>query len=82
MRPQPQFPADAQTLMRVVQAAFGQRRKALRNALQTLPVDADDLLAAAQIDPGLRAEALDIESFCALANAYAALSTDLPGGTA
>jgi 16S rRNA (adenine1518-N6/adenine1519-N6)-dimethyltransferase len=74
VRPQTLFPASSETLMRVVQAAFGQRRKALRNALQTLPVDADVLLVAAGIDPGLRPEALDIERFCALANAYDDLS--------
>jgi 16S rRNA (adenine1518-N6/adenine1519-N6)-dimethyltransferase len=82
MRPQPQFPAAAEPLMRVVQAAFGQRRKALRNALQTLPVNADDLLAAAGIEPGLRAESLDIESFCAQANAYASFTAAMPGESA
>jgi 16S rRNA (adenine1518-N6/adenine1519-N6)-dimethyltransferase len=81
VRPQPLFPADPDLLMRVVQAAFGQRRKALRNALQTLPTDAGALLAAAGVDPGLRAEALDIESFCALARAYAEVAPALPDRT-
>ena len=81
VRPQPLFPADPDLLMRVVQAAFGQRRKALRNALQTLPTDAGALLAAAGVDPGLRAEALDIENFCALARAYAEVAPALPGRT-
>ena len=76
VHPQPLFSADADHLLRVVRAAFGQRRKALRNALQTLPVDAGDLLAVAGIDPGLRAEALNIESFCALARGFAILTAE------
>jgi 16S rRNA (adenine1518-N6/adenine1519-N6)-dimethyltransferase len=64
--------------MQVTQAAFGQRRKALRNALQSLPVDAGALLERAGIDPGLRAEAVDIEGFCALARAYADMAAPSP----
>jgi len=76
VRQRPACPADADCLMQVTQAAFGQRRKSLRNALQALPVDASDLLAAAGIDPGLRAEAVDLAGFCALARAYAALRAE------
>ena len=50
---------------RVVRAAFGQRRKTLSNALKGV-ADADDL-AAAGIDPRLRAEQLAPATFVALA---------------
>jgi 16S rRNA (adenine1518-N6/adenine1519-N6)-dimethyltransferase len=58
---------DPQLLGRIVQAAFGQRRKTLRNTLRGLLDEAQ--IASAGIDPGLRAEQLDIEQFARLANA-------------
>ena len=51
----------------IVRAAFGQRRKTLRNSLQ--PLCGADLIAAAGIDPGLRAEQLAVADFVRLANA-------------
>jgi 16S rRNA (adenine1518-N6/adenine1519-N6)-dimethyltransferase len=71
-RAAPLFPADPEQLERVVAAAFGQRRKMLRQALRTLGPDAEGLLAAAGIDPTARAETLSIEAFCTLARAFAA----------
>jgi len=68
----PRFPADATALRQVLAAAFGQRRKTLRNALSTLGGDPAALLEAAGIDPGLRAERLDVEQFCRLARLHAA----------
>lgn len=53
-------------LARIVTAAFGQRRKTLRNALRTLM--SEDTLRAAGIDPGLRAENLSVADFVRLAN--------------
>ncbi|WP_345776299.1 16S rRNA (adenine(1518)-N(6)/adenine(1519)-N(6))-dimethyltransferase RsmA [Luteimonas salinisoli] len=50
----------------VVRAAFGQRRKTLRNALSVV-CDADTI-AAAGIDPAARAEQLDVAAFVRLAN--------------
>ena len=47
-------------------AAFSQRRKTLRNTLGKLA--GNDMFVAAGIDPGLRAEAVSIEQFAALAN--------------
>ena len=47
---------DAGALQRVTEAAFGQRRKMLRQSLRTLGVDAAALLAAAGIAPTARAE--------------------------
>ncbi len=55
------------TLRRVVQAAFAQRRKTLRNNLKGL-ID-DHALEALDIDPGSRAETLDLEQFVNLARA-------------
>ncbi len=66
-RPLP-FPVDDPALhARIVAAAFGQRRKTLRNSLSKL-VDAQ-LLIATGIDPTLRAENLDVASYARLANA-------------
>jgi 16S rRNA (adenine1518-N6/adenine1519-N6)-dimethyltransferase len=51
----------------VTEAAFGQRRKMLRQSLRTLGVDAAALLAEADIAPTARAEK-SVEGFVALAN--------------
>ncbi|OBU63807.1 16S rRNA (adenine(1518)-N(6)/adenine(1519)-N(6))-dimethyltransferase [Stenotrophomonas maltophilia] len=51
----------------VVKAAFGQRRKTLRNALNNV-VSAEQF-AAAGVRPDARAEQLDVAEFIALANA-------------
>ena len=47
-------------------AAFGQRRKMLRQSLK--PLGGEALLAEAGIDPTRRAETLDIAEFVRLAN--------------
>jgi 16S rRNA (adenine1518-N6/adenine1519-N6)-dimethyltransferase len=62
---------DSQTLQRVTEAAFGQRRKMLRQSLKTLDVDASALLAAAGIEPTARAEEIAVEGFVALARVFA-----------
>jgi 16S rRNA (adenine1518-N6/adenine1519-N6)-dimethyltransferase len=64
-------PCSRELLERVTEAAFGQRRKMLRQSLRALGVDAAALLAAADIVPTRRAEELTIEEFCALARAFA-----------
>lgn len=69
-RAQPLAPANALSLEKVVAAAFNQRRKMLRSSLKALAVPTDALCDAAGIDATLRAEALEVEQFCALANAY------------
>jgi len=63
---------DPRALARVTQAAFGQRRKMLRQSLKSLGVDASALLAAAGIDETKRAEEIDVAGFVALANALSA----------
>jgi 16S rRNA (adenine1518-N6/adenine1519-N6)-dimethyltransferase len=61
------FAADVRVLGRVTEAAFGQRRKMLRQSLKSL--GGERLLAAAGIDPTRRAETLSVAEFVALANA-------------
>ena len=61
---------DDETLFaRVVAAAFGQRRKTLRNALKLLASDAE--LEREGIAPGARGETLAVSDFVRLANALA-----------
>ena len=53
----------------MTEAAFGQRRKMLRQSLKSLGVDAAALLDAAGIAPTARAEEIPVEGFVALARA-------------
>ena len=63
------LPCDRAALERVTQAAFGQRRKMLRQSLKSLGSDPTMLLNAAGIDPTARAEQIAMEGFVALARA-------------
>ena len=60
------LPCEVAKLERVTQAAFGQRRKMLRQSLK--PVGGEALLVKAGIDPARRAETLSVEEFVRLAN--------------
>jgi 16S rRNA (adenine1518-N6/adenine1519-N6)-dimethyltransferase len=66
-RAQPLAPVPMAALERVTAAAFGQRRKMLRQSLKTLGGDTGALIAAAQVTETARAEELRVEEFCALA---------------
>ena len=68
-RPAPLAPADPAILERVTAAAFGQRRKMLRQSLRSLGLDAEALCRAAGVAPTARAEELSVEQFAALARA-------------
>jgi 16S rRNA (adenine1518-N6/adenine1519-N6)-dimethyltransferase len=68
------LPCTRTTLERVTAAAFGQRRKMLRQSLRSLGADPAPLLAAAAIDPAARAEDVPVAGFVALANALDAAS--------
>jgi 16S rRNA (adenine1518-N6/adenine1519-N6)-dimethyltransferase len=61
------LPCDLGKLERVTQAAFGQRRKMLRQSLK--PLGGEALLDSVGIDPARRAETLSVEEFCTLARA-------------
>jgi 16S rRNA (adenine1518-N6/adenine1519-N6)-dimethyltransferase len=64
---------DPEHFRAVVHAAFGQRRKMLRNALAALAadrgLDATTALERAGVDPRARAETLDLAAFARLARA-------------
>jgi 16S rRNA (adenine1518-N6/adenine1519-N6)-dimethyltransferase len=68
-RPAP-LACERRMLERVTEAAFGQRRKMLRQSLRSLGGDPQTLLAAAGIEPTLRAEEVPVAGFVALANAF------------
>ncbi|MCP4380074.1 MAG: 16S rRNA (adenine(1518)-N(6)/adenine(1519)-N(6))-dimethyltransferase, partial [Hyphomicrobiales bacterium] len=61
----------ATALEKVTAAAFGQRRKMLRQSLKSLGSDPAVLLERSGLSPTSRAEEIDIAGFVALANAYA-----------
>jgi 16S rRNA (adenine1518-N6/adenine1519-N6)-dimethyltransferase len=65
---------EATALQRVTEAAFGQRRKMLRQSLKTLGIDSAALLAQAGIEPTARAEEIPVDGFVALANVFSGLS--------
>ncbi len=62
----------SRALQRVTEAAFGQRRKMLRQSLKSLGVDPQALLAEAGIDPTARAEDIPVGGFAALARVFVA----------
>lgn len=66
------LPAPLKALERVTAAAFGQRRKMLRQSLKSLGGDPLQLLAAAEIKETARAEEIDVAGFARLARAFAA----------
>ncbi|MCR9139151.1 MAG: 16S rRNA (adenine(1518)-N(6)/adenine(1519)-N(6))-dimethyltransferase RsmA [Alphaproteobacteria bacterium] len=66
------YSCEAKALSMVTQAAFGQRRKMLRQSLKSL--GGEPLLSACGIDPQRRAETLEIKEFCDLANAVEQMS--------
>ncbi len=64
---EPAAPAALKKLETVTAAAFGQRRKMLRQSLK--PLGGETLLEKAGIDPTARPEQLDVAAFAALARA-------------
>lgn len=63
---------DPDALERVVAAAFGQRRKMLRQSLKSLGPKAIAAIETAGLLPTARAEEIDVAGFVRLTNAYAA----------
>lgn len=73
-RPTP-LACDRRALERVTEAAFGQRRKMLRQSLKSLGVEPARLLEPTGIAPTARAEEIPVEGFVALARALAEAQT-------
>lgn len=69
---EPAASARIEDLERITQAAFGQRRKMLRQSLRSLGLEVEPLLAAVEIEPTARAEELSVAQFAALARAFRA----------
>jgi len=65
-RPAPEI-CDRRALEQVAAAAFGQRRKMLRQSLKSLAVDPARLVAAAEVDLTRRAETVPVGGFVAMA---------------
>jgi 16S rRNA (adenine1518-N6/adenine1519-N6)-dimethyltransferase len=78
-RTAPLHAARRAQLERVTAAAFGQRRKMLRQSLKALTADPHALLAQAGVPETARAEELDLGQFCALARALDRAAPDDPG---
>ncbi len=76
----PEYPADDEKfLFKVIKAAFGQRRKTLRNSLagsmlEISPQDARKALETAGIDPLRRAETLSVKEFVDLTSSLSNLN--------
>ena len=75
-RAAPLAPCRAEDLTRVAAAAFGQRRKMLRQSLRSLGVDPLILLTKVGIAPTERAENLTVAQFAALARAFAEIGNN------
>jgi 16S rRNA (adenine1518-N6/adenine1519-N6)-dimethyltransferase len=65
------LPCDRKLLEQVAAAAFGQRRKMLRQSLKSLQADPARLAAAAGVDATRRAETIPISGFVAMARELA-----------
>jgi 16S rRNA (adenine1518-N6/adenine1519-N6)-dimethyltransferase len=81
--------ADPRLFAALVRAAFGQRRKTLRNALQALPPQSalapavwDAVFVTAGVDGRARGETLDPMAFAALADAAGRVLADTGGARA
>jgi 16S rRNA (adenine1518-N6/adenine1519-N6)-dimethyltransferase len=65
-------PCNRRLLESVTKAAFGQRRKMLRQSLRSLDADLPALFGNTGLDPTARAEDIPVEGYIALAEALAA----------
>jgi 16S rRNA (adenine1518-N6/adenine1519-N6)-dimethyltransferase len=69
--PMPPVGVDERSLWRVVDGAFAERRKTMRNALRRLGLEgeeADAVLTSAGVAPNARPEELDLPAFAAIAD--------------
>jgi 16S rRNA (adenine1518-N6/adenine1519-N6)-dimethyltransferase len=59
-----------EALETVTRAAFGQRRKMLRQSLKSITPEPGPLIAQAGLEETIRAENVPVEGYVALANAF------------
>jgi 16S rRNA (adenine1518-N6/adenine1519-N6)-dimethyltransferase len=71
-------PCDRRALEQVTAAAFGQRRKMLRQSLKSLPVEPGRLASAADVDLTRRAETIPVSGFVAMARELANIRSQRP----
>jgi 16S rRNA (adenine1518-N6/adenine1519-N6)-dimethyltransferase len=79
----PPVDADPAVLFRVIDEAFGERRKTMTNALRRLglePTGATRILRACGVEPDARPEDLALEDFSRIADALAREGVTLPEG--
>jgi 16S rRNA (adenine1518-N6/adenine1519-N6)-dimethyltransferase len=69
---------ERRLLEQVAAAAFGQRRKMLRQSLKSLAADPARLAAAAHVDPSRRAETIPVSGFVAMAREFADIRNENP----
>jgi 16S rRNA (adenine1518-N6/adenine1519-N6)-dimethyltransferase len=69
------LPCRIGALEAVTRAAFGQRRKMLRQSLKSIAPDPAEIIKAAGLEETTRAENIPIEGYVALANAWDATRT-------
>lgn len=66
----PLAPAQLATLEKITEAAFGKRRKMLRQSLKSLSPHSTILIQRAELDETARAEDLSVADFCRLADCF------------
>lgn len=76
-RETPKYDGTIDVLENVTAAAFGQRRKMIRQSLKSLGVDVPELLSRAGLEGTMRAEEIDIAGYGRLAAAVSSLRGDL-----
>src|SRR6202000_3017742 len=74
-------PCERRLLEQVAAAAFGQRRKMLRQSLKSLPADPARLAAAARVAPTRRAETVPVSGFVAMARELADIRNEKSGAS-
>jgi len=76
-RPEPE-PCDRRLLERITLAAFGQRRKMLRQSLKAVLPDPTAMIEEAELLPTARAEEISVSGFVRLARALEAITGGAP----
>jgi len=74
---EPAAPANLADLEKVTAAAFGQRRKMLRQSLKPLATDAEARIRTAGIEPTARPEQLSVAAFASLARVFSASGREM-----